>query len=389
MDRNSDGVLHQDIKDIITVELKKSDFLNSSQTLDRTLTFKKSLDEIASSFSKQHIDHDAILVEKINLSKSNSRTHYTTKRSSTQNELPAIKIQGSVIQALGSSEETDVVVTDMVFPPFSFQKTFDWQRPRSKSLEPEVIEDFYPINMESSDIFNESGNSSKGLLGFGRTAVTSSNESEILTISSKTLPVERPEFPDSRNTSFNSSLPAAGAHKQINKSISGYAKRLPTSAVQSTAGLTLLQTAAVSQGIITPQKSDDSKKNHSRNNTALSAYEITPSAASSSKLFKLDDFEVIRKVGKGGFARVFLVQQKKSNRKYYALKCIRKADIIRLKQERQIMNEKNILKKFKHNFIVDLFHTFQTQNFLFMTMEFVPGGDLYTLMKKYKVNLYI
>ena len=155
------------------------------------------------------------------------------------------------------------------------------------------------------------------------------------------------------------------------------------SAAPSTAGLTLLHSAAASQGFLVPSikdVKDDAKKNPK---TALSAYEITED--NPSKLYTLDDFEVIRKVGKGGFARVFLVQQKKSNRKYYALKCIKKADIIRLKQERQIMNEKNILKKFKHNFIVDLFHTFQTQNYLFMTMEFVPGGDLYTLMKKTKV----
>jgi hypothetical protein len=115
---------------------------------------------------------------------------------------------------------------------------------------------------------------------------------------------------------------------------------------------------------------------------ALSAHEMHPPPLRSE--FCLEDFSVLRKVGKGGFAKVFLVRQKKQSQKYYALKCIKKEDIIRLKQEKQILNEKNILKKFKHPFIVDLFHTFQTRTHLFMTLEFVPGGDLYTLMKTTK-----
>jgi hypothetical protein len=118
---------------------------------------------------------------------------------------------------------------------------------------------------------------------------------------------------------------------------------------------------------------------------ALSAHEMHPPPLKSDKEFSIDDFTVLRKVGKGGFAKVFLVRQKKSSQKYYAMKCIKKEDIIRLKQEKQILNEKNILTKFKHPFIVDLFHTFQTRTHLFMTLEFVPGGDLYTLMKTTKV----
>lgn len=120
---------------------------------------------------------------------------------------------------------------------------------------------------------------------------------------------------------------------------------------------------------------------------ALSAHEIhPPTTLDVEREYSLDDFTVIRRVGKGGFAKVFLVRQRKSTRKYYALKCIKKEDIIRLKQEKQILNEKNILKRFKHPFIVDLFHTFQTRTHLFMTLEFVPGGDLYTLMKTTKTG---
>jgi serine/threonine protein kinase len=67
------------------------------------------------------------------------------------------------------------------------------------------------------------------------------------------------------------------------------------------------------------------------------------------------------------------------------LKCIRKEEILRLKQEKQIMNEKNILKKFKNPFIVDLFYSFQNRTHLFMALEFVPGGDLYNVLKQCKL----
>ncbi|RKO92325.1 kinase-like domain-containing protein, partial [Blyttiomyces helicus] len=75
--------------------------------------------------------------------------------------------------------------------------------------------------------------------------------------------------------------------------------------------------------------------------------------------YQLDDFLVVRRVGKGGFANVFLVRMKMSTGRYYALKAIKKSDVVRLKQEKQILNEKNILRTVKHPFIVELYHTFQ------------------------------
>ncbi|KAI8914533.1 kinase-like domain-containing protein [Gorgonomyces haynaldii] len=98
----------------------------------------------------------------------------------------------------------------------------------------------------------------------------------------------------------------------------------------------------------------------------------------------LDDYYLIRRVGKGGFATVFLVRLKGSTGRYYALKSMKKAEVIRLRQEKQIMNEKNILMELKHWLLVELFHTFQTPTHLFMVMEFVCGGDLFTLLRRSK-----
>ncbi|KAI8917530.1 kinase-like domain-containing protein [Powellomyces hirtus] len=115
----------------------------------------------------------------------------------------------------------------------------------------------------------------------------------------------------------------------------------------------------------------------------LSAYEISPSAAPGlHRDYNLEDFQIIRRVGKGGFANVFLVRMKHSTGRYYALKAIKKHDVVKLKQDKQVMNEKNILRNIDHPFIVELYHTFQNPTYLFMTMEYVAGGDLFSYLRK-------
>nr|KAJ3418594.1 camp-dependent protein kinase catalytic subunit [Polyrhizophydium stewartii] len=120
------------------------------------------------------------------------------------------------------------------------------------------------------------------------------------------------------------------------------------------------------------------------NKASSSAYDIrTPPAIQ--RPLTLDDYYIIRRVGKGGFANVFLVRLKGSTGRYYALKAIKKSEVVRLKQEKQIMNEKNILMDLKHGLLVELYHTFQNQTHLFMIMEFVAGGDLFTFLRKSKL----
>ncbi|KAJ3205990.1 camp-dependent protein kinase catalytic subunit [Dinochytrium kinnereticum] len=114
----------------------------------------------------------------------------------------------------------------------------------------------------------------------------------------------------------------------------------------------------------------------------LSAYEISPNSATLKRSYHLEDFHIVRRVGKGGFASVFLVRLKTSTGRYYALKAIKKSDVLRLKQEKQVMNEKNILKNIRHSFIVELYQTFQDTFYLYMVMEYIDGGDLFSYLRK-------
>lgn len=74
---------------------------------------------------------------------------------------------------------------------------------------------------------------------------------------------------------------------------------------------------------------------------------------------KLNDFEIIKIIGCGGFSKVFQVR-KKDTAMIYAMKVIKKEFIIEKGKVEQIMAEKRILSKINHPFIVTLHYAFQS-----------------------------
>lgn len=96
----------------------------------------------------------------------------------------------------------------------------------------------------------------------------------------------------------------------------------------------------------------------------------------------LRHFELGRSIGKGGFGKVRIVQ-KKDTKKTYALKYINKAECIRRRAYRNIFRERNLLEKIEHPFIVNLRFAFQDDEYLFMALDLMLGGDLrFHLMHK-------
>ncbi|KAL7866265.1 hypothetical protein SRHO_G00115120 [Serrasalmus rhombeus] len=85
-------------------------------------------------------------------------------------------------------------------------------------------------------------------------------------------------------------------------------------------------------------------------------------------------------VGTGTFGRVVLVQDRRT-KSYFALKSMRIVDLIRLKQQQHVHNEKEVLMEVNHPFIVKLFWTWHDERCLFMLMEFVPGGELFSYLR--------
>lgn len=90
-----------------------------------------------------------------------------------------------------------------------------------------------------------------------------------------------------------------------------------------------------------------------------------------------EELTLLATIGTGTFGRVKLVQHKKSGR-VCALKAMTKAQIVSSHQERNIMNEKNILAMCRHPFVLEQVCTYQTRDELFILMEIVQGGELWT-----------
>ncbi len=69
--------------------------------------------------------------------------------------------------------------------------------------------------------------------------------------------------------------------------------------------------------------------------------------------------------------------RKKDNGMLYAMKVISKNFIIQREKVEQILTERRILEKVNHPFIVRLHFAFQTKYYLFLILDFCPGGELF------------
>jgi len=96
---------------------------------------------------------------------------------------------------------------------------------------------------------------------------------------------------------------------------------------------------------------------------------------------RLSDFEVKETLGTGSFGRVRLVRYKE-DRKYYALKILKKAEVIHLKQVEHVKTEKKILDEIAHPFIVNLYGSFQDCQNLYLVMEYIIGGEFFSHLRK-------
>jgi len=70
--------------------------------------------------------------------------------------------------------------------------------------------------------------------------------------------------------------------------------------------------------------------------------------------------------------------QNSASKQVFALKAMQKQQIMQSKQERNIMNEKNLLMVCRHSFVLDLVACYQDINSIYMLMEIVQGGELWT-----------
>ncbi|PPQ67817.1 hypothetical protein CVT26_007064 [Gymnopilus dilepis] len=152
----------------------------------------------------------------------------------------------------------------------------------------------------------------------------------------------------------------------------------------------LVSARDISSGSLTRESSV--KRSHRRHSTAnlltsppvsgpLSPRQTSSQPLSRTTPTSIKDFDIIKPISKGAFGSVFLAK-KKATGDYYAIKVLKKADMIAKNQITNVKAERMILmKQAESPFVAKLYFTFQSKDNLYLVMEYLNGGDCAALIK--------
>lgn len=107
-----------------------------------------------------------------------------------------------------------------------------------------------------------------------------------------------------------------------------------------------------------------------------------------------DDFELLTIIGRGAFGEVRLCRERTTGN-VYAMKKLKKSEMLRRGQVEHVKAERNLLAEVESNCIVKLYCSFQDNEYLYLVMEYLPGGDMMTLLMRkdtlteYEARFYV
>ncbi|KAF9535100.1 kinase-like domain-containing protein [Crepidotus variabilis] len=111
------------------------------------------------------------------------------------------------------------------------------------------------------------------------------------------------------------------------------------------------------------------RRTYSSNSIKVRQVEVAPSS-----------FTKLKMLGKGDVGRVYLVREKKSD-KLFAMKVLSKKEMIERKKIKRALTEQEILATANHPFIVTLYHSFQSEGYLYFCMEYCMGGEFFRALQ--------
>ena len=99
----------------------------------------------------------------------------------------------------------------------------------------------------------------------------------------------------------------------------------------------------------------------------------------------LSDFDRIKVLGKGSFGKVVLVERKDKPGTRFAMKVLKKSKLRRVKQVERTKTERRVLERCKqHPFIMSMSYAFQTQEKLYIVLEYCSGGELFFHLSRFR-----
>ncbi|KAF0395565.1 serine/threonine-protein kinase nrc-2 [Gigaspora margarita] len=117
------------------------------------------------------------------------------------------------------------------------------------------------------------------------------------------------------------------------------------------------------------KRSGTFKRTYSSNSIKIKRVEVGPSS-----------FQKIKLLGKGDVGKVYLVKEKKTG-KLYAMKVLSKKEMIKRNKIKRALAEQEILATSNHPFIVTLYHSFQSADYLYLCMEYCMGGEFFRALQ--------
>lgn len=96
------------------------------------------------------------------------------------------------------------------------------------------------------------------------------------------------------------------------------------------------------------------------------------------------DFDQLDIIGRGAFGEVRICRKKDSG-EIYAMKKLKKAEMVNKGQVAHVRAERDLMAEAQSEWVVQLHYSFQDANFLYLVMEYIPGGDMMTLLMRREI----
>ena len=137
------------------------------------------------------------------------------------------------------------------------------------------------------------------------------------------------------------------------------------------------------KNILSQNNNNNNNNNNDNNNITRGRTKTMFSSHKTIKEVKLEDFKILKIIGRGSFGKVSLVEYIPTN-EIYAMKSLKKDILIEQEQIENTILEKNILENINYPLLCNLIFCFQTEERIYFIMPFLSGGELFQHLRKFR-----